>query len=118
MKNSTRRSTRRSRDKWNRMLVVDTTAFIQPQPDEPSQQEQKNEVDESSVQEQDDDDVPQQKKQKNEASESLVHDNDVEELPTAKKDNGLQQLVDKIFTTAAEKKKKKLRWKWMRMMMI
>lgn len=79
------------------MLVVDTTAFIQPQPDEPSQQEQKNEVDESSVQ--DDYDVPQQKKQKNEAAESLVQDDDdddVEELPTAKKDNGLQQLVDKI----------------------
>jgi len=88
------------------MLVVDTTAFIQPQPDEPSQQEQKNEVDESLVQ--DDDDVPQQKKQKNEAGESSVYDDDddddVEELPTAKKDNGLQQLVDKIFTTAAERR--------------
>jgi hypothetical protein len=104
---STKRSTRRSRDKWNRMLVVNTTAFIQPQPDEPSQQEQKNEVDESLVQEQDD--VPQQKKQKNEAAESSEHDDDdVEELPTAKKHNGLQQIVDKIFTTAAEKKKKKL----------
>lgn len=76
---STRRSTRRSRDKWNRMLVVDTTAFIQPQPNEqPAQQEQKNEADESSVQ----DDVE-------------------EQLP-------IQQHIDKNIAIAAEKKKKKL----------
>lgn len=64
------------------MLVVDTTAFIQPQPNEqPAQQEQKNEADESSVL-QDDDDVE-------------------EQLP-------IQQHIDKNIAIAAEKKKKKL----------
>lgn len=80
---STRKSTRRSRDKWNRMLVVDTTAFIHPQQQQPNNE------------------PPQQEQQKNEADESSVHHDDVEELLP------IQQHIDKNIAIAAEKKKKK-----------